>query len=134
MVFAIKADPTNPAAFYKRVRAVCTKLGLEAEKVGLTFENEKAQILLPPDWAPPDDLTQLPGLQIRSNCLEDVQLQGMVVVGSPVGSDKFCRNFVRNAIDVDAPPSSYKVALKLYLTCPKLPESSLSPKCGQKTL
>jgi len=37
---------------------LCTKLDLEADKVGLSFDNDKAQLLLPPGWALPLEMRQ----------------------------------------------------------------------------
>jgi hypothetical protein len=97
VVIAIKADPTNPTTFYKRVRSLCVKLDWEAEKVGLSFENDKGTLLLPPGWPPPDDRTQLSAmLDVRSDVSADVHAQGMEIVGCPVGSERFCKNFVKN--------------------------------------
>ena len=55
VIVVIEADPSNPAALYKRVRGLCVKLNVEADKVGLSFDNDKAQLLL--SWM--DALTTL---------------------------------------------------------------------------
>ena len=50
VIVVMKADKANPEALYKRVRAVSAVLHTEASRVGLSFENDKGQILLPPEW------------------------------------------------------------------------------------
>ena len=54
VIMVIKADEVHKEAFYKRVRGLCQKLDIEADKVGLTFNNYKAQLLLPSGWTRPD--------------------------------------------------------------------------------
>ena len=45
VIIAIKADPSNRAALYKRVRGLVTKLNLEAETVGLSTTNRNCSSL-----------------------------------------------------------------------------------------
>ena len=49
VIVGIKAHKSKPKALFSRVRAVCGKLEMEAEGIGLSFENDKRQLLLPPD-------------------------------------------------------------------------------------
>jgi len=81
VIIVVKADPSNPTALYKRIRGLCVKLDLEAQKVGLSFENDKSMLLLPPGWAPPDDRSLLPTLlEVRSDTIDDINKQGMEIV------------------------------------------------------
>jgi len=98
VLLVLKADPANPNALYSRIRGLDKKLDMEATKVGLSFRNDKGQVLLPPGWAPPDDTSLLTPLDIRSDVIEDVHKQGMEIVGCPVGSPAFCKNFVRRTL------------------------------------
>ena len=71
-----------------------------AAKVGLSFANDKAQVLLPKHWFPTTSGNILPaGLQVRSNTFDDPSVRGIEVVGAPVGSFDFCSNFVQNALN-----------------------------------
>jgi hypothetical protein len=124
VVIVIKADPANPTDLYKRVRALSLKLDLEAEKVGLSFENEKSTLLLPSGWPPPEDRKLLPALlDIRSDVLEDVHKQGMEIVGCPIGSARFCKNFVEKTLNSmlkdkdDLAQLHPQAASKLLLKC-----------------
>jgi len=96
VIIVVKADPSNPTALYKRIRGLCVKLDLEAQKVGLSFENDKSMLLLPPGWAPPDDRSLLPTLlEVRSDTIDDINKQGMEIVGCAIGSAKYCENLNR---------------------------------------
>jgi hypothetical protein len=138
VLIAIKADPANPMSLYKRVRGLCIKLDFEAERVGLSFENDKATLLLPPGWAPPDDRTQLPPpglLEIRSDTIEDVHSQGMEVVGCPIGSVRYCKNFVQNNLKSmlrntdDLVQIHPQAASKIILNCVAPAPAYLSQVC-----
>jgi hypothetical protein len=84
----IKADPTNRHRFYRRVRAACVMLEVVGERVGLSFDNDKAQLLIPKGWDLPEN-EALPGLQIRSDTLPEIRLQGIEIVGSPLDRRTF---------------------------------------------
>ena len=99
VIIVIKPDPANREALYKRVRGLCSKLDLEAAKVGLSFDNDKAQLLLPQGWSPPTDPTALPRLTVKSDVIPDVLQQGIEIVGCPVGSDRFCKHFVKKTLN-----------------------------------
>ena len=71
MVIAIKAQKSKPEALYRRVRGVCAKLEMEAKEIGLTFDNDKKQLLLPPGWDVPVFMSELPPIDIRSDILEE---------------------------------------------------------------
>ena len=114
----------NPDILYSRIRAIDTTLGNEAAKVGLSFENDKAQLLFPKGWLPPEDRSLLPhSLDFRSDVLEDITKQGMEVVGCPVGSKAFCTSFVRKKTTTimtqakDLTLLNPQVAKRLLLKC-----------------
>ena len=99
VIMVLKPNAEDKKVLFKRVRGVCGKLDLEAEKVGLSFVNDKAQLLLPPGWEIPADRSLLPPhLNVKSDALADVQCQGIEVVGSPVGSKLFCESFVNKSL------------------------------------
>ena len=77
---------------------ICDLLAKGAANLGLSFTNDKAQLLLPKDWIPSNG--SLPsGIELRSNTFEDVKLRGIEVVGCPVGSPDFCARFVQKNLD-----------------------------------
>lgn len=123
VIVVVKADASNPDGLYKRVRGLCTKLDLEAAKVGLSFDNDKAQLLLPRGWIPPVDPAVLPRLDVRSDVLTDLTRQGTEIVGAPVGSDKFCKQFVKKTLkgmmshNKDLAQVHPQAASKLILKC-----------------
>ena len=92
-VIFIKATRGEEARLYEKVKEITELIAVEAEKVGLCFLNDKAQLLLPKDWVPGDADIPL-GIEVRSNTFESMKLQGMEIVGSPVGSLDYCRAFV----------------------------------------
>jgi len=52
VVIMIKTTPGEDKQLYQRVNEICDLIAKGAERVGLTFFNDKAQLLLPKDWAP----------------------------------------------------------------------------------
>jgi hypothetical protein len=80
------------------VREIHTLLNSEAQKVGLSFANDKNQILLPKDWETPQAGFLPQGVKVLSNTFEDITKQGIEVVGSPVGSPGFCRWYIKKTI------------------------------------
>ena len=71
------------------------KIDLEAEKVGLSFDNDKSQLLLPKGWTAPNP-ELLRNIEIRTDVSLSKDMQGMEVVGTPIGSKGFCKRFVNN--------------------------------------
>ena len=120
--------------FYKRVRGLCKKLDIEAEKVGLSFNNDKAQLLLPSGWSRPD-AGVLPELDIRTDVCEDFEKQGMEIVGCPVGSEDFCKWYVRKTLkailehNTDLVNIHPQAAAKLLLNCLSPAPAFLSQVC-----
>ena len=99
VVIILKAVPGKEAELNVKVGEVLKILKAGAAKVGLSFENNKAQFLLPKDWIPTSMESFPAGLQLKSNTFADPRLRGMEVVGTPVGSTDFCTSFVRTTLD-----------------------------------
>jgi hypothetical protein len=98
IVIFLKAHKGRGAALHAKVVAVLDLVNKGAGRVGLSFANDKAQLLLPKDWTLAD--VSLPiGLAVRSNTFEDPGLRGMQVVGTPVGSADFCSTFVQTTLN-----------------------------------
>ena len=95
----MKANPGQEAELNAKIVEVVKILNKGASKVGLSFTNDKAQVLLPKDWVPTSVDSLPPGLTVRSNTFSDPALRGMEVVGAPVGSADFCSSFVRNTLN-----------------------------------
>ena len=136
VIIVIKSDPANPAALYKRVRGLCTKLNLEAERVGLSFDNDKAQLLLPQGWSAPADPLALPTrLDVKFDTAAEVRGQGMEIVGSPIGSELFCKNFIRTTLksmvqhNKDLAQVHPQAASKLLLKCVSTAPGYLTQVC-----
>ncbi len=70
-----------------------------AAKVGLSFENSRALLLLPKDMLPKRTDFFPAGIGLRSNTFEDIKLRGMEIVGAPVGATDFCSAFVTSTLD-----------------------------------
>ena len=85
----IKVDPGDKKVLYSKVAEVRSILQNGGGEVGISFQNDKGMLLLPKDWEPPDPMV-VPGLVLRSNTFADPSLQGMEIVGAPVGSVDFC--------------------------------------------
>ena len=123
VILVIKADPAHPEKLYSRVRGLCTKLDIEAEKIGISFDNDKAHLLMSPGWATPA-ASELPArLKIRSDDHLLVDRQGIEVVGSPVGSRAYCQQYVRSSLKQMLQHSNNlehihpQAAAKILLTC-----------------
>jgi hypothetical protein len=99
VVVAIKADRMNEAALYEKVDEICAVLEKDAKELGLSFTNDKKQLLLPRDWAPSSGASLPRGVLIRSNTFDDPKLRGMEIVGAPIGSKDFCHAFVAKTLD-----------------------------------
>ena len=97
IVVALKPAPEDEKLLYYHVNEICTILDKESPKVGLSFSNDKAQILLPKNWIPKPELLP-PGILILSNTAEDPKLRGMEIVGAPVGAPEFCSTFVSKTL------------------------------------
>ena len=130
----IKVDEVHKEAFYKRVSGLCKKLDIEAEKVGLTFNNYEAQLLRPSGWTRPD-VGVLPNLDIRTDTCVDVEMQGMEIVGCLVGLDDFCKRYVRSTLKSMLDHSSSllsihpQAAVKTLLHCLSPAPAYLSQVC-----
>ena len=98
IVVVLKPTLANEKHLYYHIREVCTVLDEEARKVGLSFTNDKAQVLLPKDWVPKPELLP-PGIVILSNTSDDPKLRGMEIVGAPVGAPEFCSAFVAKTLN-----------------------------------
>jgi hypothetical protein len=92
IVIILKAD--RPELLYDRANRVIKILNEGGNKIGLTFTNDKASLLLPLGWKTPPTGTFPSHLHVLSNVLSDVTCQGLEIVGSPVGSKAYCVNFV----------------------------------------
>jgi len=81
----------------ERVKGVLGVLRRAGGSIGLSFDNDKAQLLLPKSLlVPPSGFPR--GLVVRSGVGGGVSVQGIEVVGSPVGSLEFCKLFVERAL------------------------------------
>ena len=110
----------DEAELSAKVGEVMTCLGIEAEKVGLSFVNDKAQLLYPKDMRATSDVALPPGISVRSNLFSNPALRGMEIVGAPIGSPEFCSAFVKKTLD--------KMLLQSELLL------SLHPQCAIKLL
>src|SRR4051812_8967068 len=100
VLIILKADRANERALYDLIDKVWSKVKSGAEKLGLSFTNDKAQLLLPKGWVPTSLSSSLPsGVLLRSDTFTEPALKGMEIVGSPVGSPDFCSNFVAKTIN-----------------------------------
>lgn len=99
VIVILKAVRGEEKAFYSTVNKVCTCLQDGAKEVGLSFVNDKAQLLLPKDWELPGEGILPAGLVVRSNTLPNVGFRGMEIVGTPVGSSDYCKSFVKTTLN-----------------------------------
>jgi Reverse transcriptase (RNA-dependent DNA polymerase) len=97
VIVVLKA--TTEKELFTNISGISDLMNKGASKVGLSFENSKALLLLPKDnrftrtdWLPS-------GIGLRSNTFVDPKLRGMEIVGAPVGSADFCSNFVTTTLD-----------------------------------
>jgi hypothetical protein len=97
VVVALKADADDEKALYSHINGVYSDLREHSSRVGLSFVNDKGQVLLPKNWVPIPDLLP-PGLLVLSNTFEDLKLRGMEIVGAPVGTPEFCSAFVEKEL------------------------------------
>ena len=93
IVIVLKADMDDEKVLYAQINDIYSGLQAESHEVGLSFVNDKGQVLLPKNWQPRADLLP-PGLLVLSNTFEDPKLRGMEVVGAPIGPPEFCSAFV----------------------------------------
>ena len=93
IVIVLKADAEDEKALYGHINGVYSDLQDKSRDIGLSFVNDKGQVLLPKDWVPRADLLP-PGLLVLSNTFEDPKLRGMEIVGAPVGPPEFCSAYV----------------------------------------
>ena len=118
VVVIIKAD--DEQALSVKVLKVWHAIEQGAGKIGLSFKNDKAQLLLPKDMVKSDRVCFPSGILLRSNTFADPALRGMEIVGTPVGSLDFCSRFVEKTID------------KMLLDSESLMQ--LHPQCATKLL
>ena len=93
----LKPDEKEEKLLYRQINQVLEVLDTESQKVGLSFINDKAQVLLPKNWVPKPELLP-PGVVILSNTSDDPKLRGMEIVGAPVGAPEFCTAFVAKTL------------------------------------
>ena len=120
IVIFLKANPGREAELSAKIVTVLELVNRGAGKVGLSFDNDKAMLLLPKDWVQTDDALLPPGLTVRSNTFADPSLRGIEVVGAPVGSADFCSTFVQTTLN------------EMLLDAESLLE--LHPQCATKIL
>jgi hypothetical protein len=123
VIVVLRADPADEKALYRKVNETCIHLEKGAAQVGLSFTNDKAQLLLPKDWHPIASL--LPAeLVIRSNTFADPKLRGLEIVGTAVGSPDYCEAFVSKTLNrmlveseslLQLPPQCATQGLRLHL-------------------
>ena len=89
-IVILRAEPGKREQFYKRVDSVVKMMRTGGESLGLTFVNKKSQILLPKGWDSEFDVVA--EVDTRSELYTDKDLQGMIVVGAPIGSLAFRRS------------------------------------------
>jgi hypothetical protein len=75
VIIVLEADPSNQEALYAKVNDICADLKTGGAKVGLSFSNDKALLLLPKDWAP-KPYPLLPDVALRSNMFENKSFKG----------------------------------------------------------
>jgi hypothetical protein len=122
VIIVLKGKMDDETALYRSVTEVRDLLNSAVDKIGLTFINDKEQLLLPKDWNPRADLLppEMHKNAIRSSRLEDIKLQGMEIVGTPIGSNAFSKAFVK------------KIFKKMALESTTLLQ--LHPQCAVKLL
>ena len=109
----------DESLLYRQIKEVCSVLEEKSQKVGLSFTNDKAQVLLPKNWQPKPELLP-PGIAVLSNTSKDPKLRGMEIVGAPVVAPEFCSAFVQKTL---------KAMLRESETLVKL-----HPQCATKLL
>ena len=97
VIVVLKVTPDDEKMLYHHINAVCSNLEEKSQKVGLSFKNDKAQVLLPKNWQPRPELLP-PGIAVLSNTSEDPKLRGMEIVGAPVGAPEFCTAFAEKTL------------------------------------
>ena len=76
IVIFLKAHPDREAELHAKITKVLEIVNEGARKVGLTFANDKAQVLMPKDWVPTGGVSLPAGLTVRSNTFADSSLRG----------------------------------------------------------
>jgi hypothetical protein len=118
-----------------KVNTVCKLLVEGGAKVGLSFSNDKALLLLPKDMSLSCADIFPPGIALRSNTFEESKLRGIEIVGAPIGSPDFCAAFVRKTLAkmLHQSESLLKLhpqsATKLLRDCVSLAPSYLAQVC-----
>ena len=97
VLIVLKADPDDQKLLYTQINEICSVMEVESKHVGLSFANDKRQVLLPKNWEPQPNLL-VPGIHVLSNTFEDFKRQGMEIVGAPIGSHAFCSHFVEQTL------------------------------------
>ena len=112
VIIILRADRSDERALYALIEKVWDKIKLRAEELGLSFTNDKAQLLLPKGWVPTSLVDSLPFCILRrSDTFTEPSLQGMEIVGSPVGSSSFCKAFVAKTLNkMIAEPIAFRAA------------------------
>ena len=76
VIIVLKADPSNQEALYAKVNDICADLKTGGAKVGLSFSNDKALLLLPKDWAPKPYIRSRLMLLFDRTCLRNKSFKG----------------------------------------------------------
>jgi hypothetical protein len=99
VIIFLKARRGDEANLYRQIGKIRTVLNTAEDKIGLTFINDKELLLLPPGWHLKEELLPhgMSADKVRSTTCDDPQLQGIEIVGSPVGSNQFCKNFIETS-------------------------------------
>jgi len=75
-------------------------------------------------------------MDVRADVGEDVQKQGMEIVGCPIGSDRFCKNFIKKTLKTmlahnnDLKQIHPQAASKLLLNCVASAPGYLAQVCN----
>ena len=97
VIMFIKADPLKKKSLEIAVKRLCATLREGGKRLGVSFDNDKAQCLLPQGWCQAD--VNLPGIKIYSDKAPSLAEQGIEVVGVPVGSQAYCSRTINKKID-----------------------------------
>ena len=97
VIMFVKADPRKKKSLEIAVKRLCGTLREGGKRLGVSFDNDKAQCLLPQGWLQGD--VNLPGIKIYSDKAPSLAEQGIEVVGVPVGSSAYCSRSINKKID-----------------------------------
>lgn len=128
VVIMIRAEKDHEKDLYEEVNQTLHRLEKEASKVGLTFVNDKAMLLLPRDWSPTHQVEVLNrNLRLRSDTFSNLSVQGMEVVQSICQEDPLQHAEVRSRALEVAPSMCGKASQGLHQCGTQLLDSGVSP-------